>query len=216
MKGTGYASLSIQVLTGIVDAWGLTLPLEKKDVIYREILAVELFVQTIELCFYIWMVLNIDKKINITIYRYYDWFFSTPLMLITLCAFLQPASSLYGFVKQNKKELSTLLMLNALMLLCGWKSETARDEKRLWVSLGFMFWALEFSFLFVCFYPSSKHPIFFYFLVIWSFYGIGALLPYELKNNTYNLLDLLSKNGFGIYLTYVIYQKSKHLSKKKT
>ena len=46
--------------------------------------------------------------------------------------------------------------------------------------------------------------IFTYFVFFWSIYGIVALLPYEIKNMCYNILDLFSKNFFGLFLTYLI------------
>jgi bacteriorhodopsin len=39
-------------------------------------------------------------------------------------------------------------------------------------------------------------------------YGIAALLPYNVKNAMYNILDLFAKNFFGIFLAYVLYQAS--------
>ena len=47
--------------------------------------------------------------------------------------------------------------------------------------------------------------IYFYFLFFWSLYGIAAILPYKIKNTCYNILDLFSKNFFGLFLTYVIF-----------
>jgi bacteriorhodopsin len=38
-------------------------------------------------------------------------------------------------------------------------------------------------------------------------YGIAALLPYNLKNSIYNILDLFAKNFFGLFLTYIIITK---------
>lgn len=214
MMISGYISLGVQFSTGIVDIWGLTLPLSPEDYIFKELLAIELMVQTIEFCFYIWLVLNLHKE-NITIYRYYDWFLTTPSMLITLCAFLAPEKNLSQFLKKNANSLSMILLFNALMLLCGWKAEMQPLQTKYWVSWGFLFYVLTFSYLFIAFFPQSKHPIFVYFLFFWSIYGIAAILPYKTKNNIYNILDLFSKNAFGIYLTWVIYQKSKIYQNKK-
>jgi hypothetical protein len=36
---------------------------------------------------------------------------------------------------------------------------------------------------------------------------MAALLPYKLKNNSYNILDLFAKNFFGIYLSYLLVMK---------
>ena len=47
--------------------------------------------------------------------------------------------------------------------------------------------------------------IFLYFFIIWSLYGIVAVLPYKIKNMCYNILDLFSKNFFGIFLSYLLF-----------
>jgi bacteriorhodopsin len=36
-------------------------------------------------------------------------------------------------------------------------------------------------------------------------YGIVAVLPYKIKNMCYNILDLFSKNFFGIFLSYLLF-----------
>jgi hypothetical protein len=46
--------------------------------------------------------------------------------------------------------------------------------------------------------------IFLYFLIVWSIYGVAALMSYKTKNIMYNILDLFAKNFFGLYLGYVI------------
>jgi len=45
-------------------------------------------------------------------------------------------------------------------------------------------------------------------LFFWSLYGIVGLLPYYIKNTIYNILDLFSKNFFGLLLSYLIITKS--------
>jgi hypothetical protein len=39
-------------------------------------------------------------------------------------------------------------------------------------------------------------------------YGVAAVLPYGSKNAMYNVLDLFSKNFFGLFLGYLIYTKN--------
>jgi hypothetical protein len=43
---------------------------------------------------------------------------------------------------------------------------------------------------------------------LWAFYGVAATFSPTWKNITYNLIDTLSKNFYGIFLTYVAYTKS--------
>ena len=51
---------------------------------------------------------------------------------------------------------------------------------------------------------SQGQKIFWLFSGIWAIYGIAALLPYKVKNSMYNILDLLAKNFFGIFLSYLL------------
>ena len=45
------------------------------------------------------------------------------------------------------------------------------------------------------------------FLVsVWSMYGIAAMMPANIKNVSYNLLDIVSKNFYGLYIYYKILQ----------
>jgi bacteriorhodopsin len=53
--------------------------------------------------------------------------------------------------------------------------------------------------------------LFWYFFSVWSIYGIAALFPYKEKNISYNILDLFSKNFFGLFLSYKVYVNKKSL-----
>ena len=56
-------------------------------------------------------------------------------------------------------------------------------------------------------YVSTEEELnlFFYFVFFWSLYGLSALLPYKIKNTLYNILDLFSKNFFGLFLSYLLF-----------
>ena len=55
----------------------------------KDLLKIELIVQIVEFIFYIWLFFYFKKMSqNITPFRYLDWSITTPLMLITLSAFL--------------------------------------------------------------------------------------------------------------------------------
>ena len=47
--------------------------------------------------------------------------------------------------------------------------------------------------------------LFLYFVFFWSLYGLIGFLPYYIKNTFYNIIDLFSKNFFGLLLSYLIY-----------
>ena len=83
-----FISLIIQLITGVLILFGLNINIPEDKLLFNDLLKLELGVQSIEFIFYIWLLLNINKVSNITKYRYYDWMISTPIMLITLNAFL--------------------------------------------------------------------------------------------------------------------------------
>jgi len=205
-------SLYIQFITGLIDAWGLNVkvPLEKE--LFRTLLKIELGVQMVELVFYMWLVKNIKTHPNITRYRYFDWMITTPLMLVTLMAFLNAKSvnSLDEFLKNNKKIVKEVIFLNFLMLYFGYLGETNKLSVKESVLLGFIPFLMYYKKIYDHFIkdkdiPQIKRNVFFYFFYVWTFYGIAALLPYKQKNTVYNILDLFSKNFFGLFLVYIIY-----------
>jgi bacteriorhodopsin len=205
-------SLYAQLITGFIDTWGLNIkvPIEKE--IFRTLLKIELFVQIIEFIFYVWLVKNIKTHSNITKYRYFDWMITTPLMLVTLMAFIDDSrvNSLTEFVKNNKTIITEVLILNFLMLYFGYLGETGVLKINESVFIGFIPFLIYYNKIFNKFIknkniPNIKKKVFYYFFIIWTLYGIAALLPYTLKNILYNIFDLFSKNFFGLFLVYIIY-----------
>jgi bacteriorhodopsin len=205
-------SLYAQLITGFIDTWGLNIkvPIEKE--IFRTLLKIELFVQIIEFIFYVWLVKNINTHSNITKYRYFDWMITTPLMLVTLMAFIDDSrvNSLTEFLKNNKTIITEVLILNFLMLYFGYLGETGVLKINESVFIGFIPFLIYYNKIFNKFIknkhiPNIKKKVFYYFFIIWTLYGIAALLPYTLKNILYNIFDLFSKNFFGLFLVYIIY-----------
>ena len=45
--------------------------------------------------------------------------------------------------------------------------------------------------------------------VIWTLYGIAFLFNYKYRNVSYNILDIFSKNFYGLYIFYKIMKKKK-------
>jgi len=216
LQTTAYLSLLIQFITGAIDVWGLTIQVEERTNIFKQLLFLELMVQAIEFSFYVWLVQNIKNK-NITKYRYYDWFITTPTMLITLMVYLdvnRKENSILEYIKNNFLLVITILILNALMLFFGYLGEIGVLKEKIAVGLGFIPFALYYYILYQKYIKDTNIPdetkkVYYYFLFIWGLYGIAALLPFEYKNSMYNVLDLFSKNFFGIFLVYIIYQNRK-------
>ncbi len=192
----------------------------------------ELIVQLIEGIFYIWLVLSISTVKNITPHRYYDWFFTTPTMLISLIIYFiylkykktdndekLKRESFFSILNKNKVVIVPIILLNALMLGFGLLGEKKYLTINLSVFLGFIPFLIYFYIIYKNFIIHEYANLFWYFFIVWAIYGIFALLPYYWKNSGYNLLDLLAKNFFGLFLAYVIYtgikeEKNKDDSKK--
>jgi bacteriorhodopsin len=202
---TAYVSTIIQIITGLVNIYGLTLPVPPDKILIKNLLKVETTVQIIELIFYIWMVYNITNINNITQYRYADWFFTTPIMLITLMTFIDgETNSVFEYIKKEKTEVFIIVFLNMLMLLFGFLGEIKYLDIQLSLILGF----IPFIFYYYRIYKkleinnqnNYKKILFWSYFIFWSLYGVAAGLEYELKNAMYNILDLFAKNLFGVFL----------------
>ena len=207
-------SLYTQFITGAIDVWGLGIKVPVEKELFRTLLKIEVAVQAIEFVFYLWMVQNIKKYSNITKYRYFDWMITTPLMLLTLMAFLDSNkyNNLSDFIENNKTTIKQVLSLNFLMLYFCFLGETNKLSTNQSVFLGFIPFIMYYKIIYDKFVkPLKGDPnklkikIFFYFFIVWALYGASALFPYETKNIFYNFLDLFSKNFFGLFLVYIIY-----------
>jgi hypothetical protein len=216
IKITVYFSLLVQIIVGLFDYYVIQLNIPSNLLIIQEVLIMELIVQIVESIFYVWLALNITSVTNITPHRYFDWYLTTPTMLVSLCIYLvylnneerniETTDSFFTIIYNNMNVLSSILFLNFLMLTSGYLTEIKKVPQVLGVLLGFIPF-------FICFYLIYHYfarfslfgtEIFFYFLIIWSLYGVAALMSYRLKNIMYNILDLFAKNFFGLYLGYVI------------
>lgn len=214
---TALVSIILQSATALIDIYGLQLPVGDNYTILKEILRLELGVQFIELIFYIWLVFSLHSVRNITLFRYADWFITTPVMLITLMAYLSldvgKHVSLREFLTNHKSSVIWVTVLNFFMLLFGFLSELYPLQQLPLVLAGCIPFAMYFYHIWKEYLQKPKpdvHPvftrsrIFWYFVVVWSLYAVAALFPYVLKNTFLNILDLFSKNAFGIMLVYII------------
>lgn len=211
---TGLFSIFIQMVVNVVEIWGLSMTVAPKDEILRDILKVEVVVEFIELAFYIALI-YFFKQIgdNITPFRYIDWAFTTPLMLITLMAYLRGSTGrLTDFLSNNVGSIVTVCSLNALMLLSGFLGEIGLLPILLTTGLGFIPFATYFGYIYEKFVPAAdtdyKRTVFFWFVGFWMLYGLFALLSYTAKNVSYNILDLFAKNFFGVFLSIIIWTRS--------
>ena len=221
---TGFISLIVQLITGIIGIVGIFIPLSPPDKILNNIISIEVVVQFIEFIFYLWLMFSIyAKNINITSFRYIDWFITTPIMLTTIIFFFAYQTNLDKFkdkegnitmkeiIKKEYKTIIPILIFNFLMLLFGLLGELGILNKYISLILGTFFFLLSFYSLYKNYVVLSQknNNIFYFIFIIWAIYGIVYLLPYNYRNASYNILDIFSKNFFGLYLFYKILRKRK-------
>lgn len=217
---TGMASLVFQGLTGLFDIYVLMQDFSPKMNIIKSLLWIELLVQAVEGMFYVWLVINFSKITNITPFRYYDWIITTPSMLFSYSMYLiylnlttadkeennDKIPTLYELTLENSPTLVVILILNTLMLLFGYLAEMGKLTANMGALYGFVPFIAMFYLIYDNYakYTQVGRITFYYFSGIWALYGFASMLSYKYKNTIYNILDLLSKNFFGIFLGVVL------------
>jgi len=86
-------SLAVQIATAFVGLQGLTYALPAPHSVLSHLLALETFVQFVELTFYAWFVYQFNLS-TMALTRYADWFFTTPTMLLTTVMYFRYQSAL--------------------------------------------------------------------------------------------------------------------------
>ena len=218
---TIYFSLVVQIITTIVSFWGLFVKIKDNDYVLKEILLLEGVVQIIESCFYIWVIFAIHNLKSVTPRRYIDWVFSTPIMLTSTIVFmkyqelkdknLDTIFKMIDFLKDNKSNIFKIFIYNGLMLLCGFLGEAGVIDKRIGITLGFIFFYLSFDLIYKEYAKKSilGKKLFTFLLVVWGLYGVAAMTDIKTKNISYNILDIISKNFYGLFIYYKIVQMSR-------
>ena len=208
---TGLWSLRVQVLTFLFDILVVFYKRATNSFI-KNLLWIEIFVQMIEGAFYGWMVNNFANIKNITEYRYYDWVITTPSMLFTYSMYLyhihNPIDNrtFFQIVDANIFTLFPIFILNTCMLFFGYLAEKGFTDFITGAILGFVPFIVMFKMIYEHYAKESTigRITFAYFVGVWSLYGFASLFSYTYKNIFYNILDLLSKNVFGIFLAIVL------------
>ena len=231
---TVYLSILVQVFTGLLDTYVL-FAVKSENVLYKALLLLELVVQVIEGTFYVWMASLFSSIKNVTPKRYFDWALSTPIMLFTLCIYLdflkkekeeidekermqnmkdeKKDETIMNIIvnkfNENKNVLVPVFILNWLMLLLGYLGETGVINNVYAVVLGFIPFVAYYTIIYFKYaiYTETGKVLFWWFAVIWALYGKASLMPYYWKNVSYNILDIFSKNFFGVYLAYLVWSK---------
>lgn len=208
---TIYFSLFVQIVTTLLSLDGLTYDLNDKDKILKDILILETIVQVVEAIFYIWVIAALKDLKLMTPRRYIDWFITTPTMLLSTIIFMEylkneNSFTFMEFMNTHKKNITVIFVSNALMLLFGYLGETHKLNKNKSVFFGFIPFFISFYTIYDNYAKHSElgNKLFKFLISIWSLYGIAALLDIKTKNICYNLLDIVSKNFYGLFIYYYI------------
>lgn len=202
-------SVIVQFITGIFEISALFIKTAPKFLLLKQMMVLEVIVQMIEGSFYVYWLSHYTSIVNITPMRYYDWVITTPTMLINLICYLKflqhTEQDFFEIIHDEFYTISIILILNWLMLLFGYLGERFILPISASVLLGFIPFLIYYYIIYSNYVTDVGLPIFIYFLFFWAFYGVSAILPYKLKNTGYNILDLIAKNFFGIFLLYMIF-----------
>lgn len=211
-----YFSIFVQIITVSIGLFGLTLQLSPADEILRSLVGMETLVSSIQLSFYTWYSYHFKDVAEATFYRYHDWVITTPIMLLTTMIYYdynnepENPKTVQSFWEKHQMKILTVFAFNAMMLAFGYLYEIGKLDLFTSNSMGFIGLIGSFYVIYDSF--ASKNvknlPLFLFMSVIWGLYGIAATLSPLWKNIAYNLIDTISKNFYGIYLTYLAYQKS--------
>tara|TARA_B100001063_G_C16669314_1_gene505426 strand:- start:17 stop:697 length:681 start_codon:yes stop_codon:yes gene_type:complete len=219
IKSSYVFSVIVQFILLLFLAYHIDMRLPKKLGVLHEAFRFEYYVSILEFLGYLLIGYMIVKKKTITVYRYGDWFITTTMLLISLCyLFLyrqykkqdktEELTNDY-IVKTYQKPLQTILVSNFFMLLFGFLGELKKIPYFLGYVVGMICFIITFSTIFNNFAKgqAQNEQLFGVFMIVWLLYGIAYLMSYKTKNIAYNLLDLVSKNIFGLYLFYIIQQE---------
>uniref|UniRef100_A0A6C0KIP7 Uncharacterized protein n=1 Tax=viral metagenome TaxID=1070528 RepID=A0A6C0KIP7_9ZZZZ len=223
-----YLSLCVQFITFLIQFYGIFLYVSPLFISLKYALHIELWVSLIEFMVYLWIGTNLKNLDKIMTKRYIDWVLTTNALMVSLSLLFiffkkreeksKNTSSPYAIaessndnikqiISNNKKYIIPLIIFNNAMLLFGFMGEKKIIPKFYSFTIGFLFFILNFYFLFEYFakHSSSGKVVFYIITFIWSMYGFSHILSNMNKNICYNILDLISKNIFGLFMVYLIF-----------
>ena len=215
-------SLLIQIVTLCINLFAFLVPVDQWDFALKEILGLETVVQIVELIFYMWYRGQLVKGMyDVTEFRYYDWFFTTPTMLFSTAAYFgylhskdkenenKEPFSVWTFFQENSQSIYWIFFFNLMMLVFGYLQELGMLSI-LWSSLlGYVSLLGSFGILYYEFVSKTPQQrwLFWFMFSAWSLYGVAAALPSREKNISYNILDIFAKNFYGLFLGYLIVRR---------
>ena len=140
------------------------------------------------------------KGDRVIYYRYLDWFFTTPILLMELCILLKITDTTI---------LKKVVFWNTCMLFFGFLGEINILSRRLACGLGFLCFGILYNTIYKQVERNNKDPdnkkgslqILHAFMIVWSVYGLVFLFNDEAPRIVaYNVLDLCTKALFGVFI----------------
>jgi bacteriorhodopsin len=198
-------SILVQALAIIYAQKGLFLDEPKLLV---QTLQLEMIVNAIQFTFYVAILRNIKLE-HMAITRYADWFITTPMMLVSMSAYFlyeKGERSAGDIVKKYKTQFVRILLSNIVMLLAGYLGEIGVIPKTSALVIGTVAFFITFNIIYKEM-GGAGNKIFNMLTIVWGLYGVAYILPESEKNIMYNVLDLISKNFFSIFLANEIMSK---------
>ena len=206
---TALWSVYAQIILGLFSFVGFVRIDEAEDVLVL-LLVSDIVVQVIEFIFYLIFIRLTTKR---TIYRYVDWYVSTPIMLISTAILLEFFATegtsnivtISSFFSDYTNETIYIVSMNAIMLSCGLLAEIFAENRffaNILIALGTLAFAACFLVLFTEFGIKTRDGLILLSIMcfVWLLYGVAALLSYVPKNVLYNILDIISKNFYGTFI----------------
>ena len=220
---TVYFSVFMQFLTSAIQLQGIFIKMPEEHAILTDILKMETIVQVIEASFYVWLIFNFKNIKKMASKRYYDWVITTPLMLlatIIYMKYLETRENVSGhsiikikdFLWENSGNISKITVSNFVMLVFGYLGEVDTMNIVTSVILGSVFFLYTFYVIWDQYakYSVAGKLLFYFLFVVWALYAVAALMTPKYKNISYNILDIISKNFYGLYIYYAIKKIAGH------
>ena len=226
-------SVVVQVISMVIQFFPMFMSVPPAYMILKQLLFLENIVQVVQGSFYAWLVYNIKNETNITSKRYIEWAICYMIFLRTNNENIETMQNIddiektqkqidiFSILRENSAVIITIVVLNALMLLFGYLGETNVIPIVWGVLIGFIPFTIYYYLIYNNFVKSDTNTsntqsninttilkLFLYFVFFWSLYGLIGFLPYYVKNTLYNIIDLFSKNFFGLLLSYLIFTNS--------
>ena len=221
VKNTIYASILVQITALLIGIYAYSFDTNPQNYMLDEIMLIENVVQAVEFTFYFvvaFLITNIPTK-DLAKYRYLDWSITTPLMLITTLLYFvfdkekqknrekginKSQVNVLNTVKENQNNIIKMVLSNAGMLFVGYLQEIGKISLQTSNIVGFSLLIYSFYILYGYAKTWTAQTLFWVMFVVWSLYGVASNYGPVIKNTSYNILDIISKNFYGIFLASLI------------